>query len=83
VAYSIVISICKTETLARNQARVPGDFLAIEGIGVVEEELPPPPVAFSSPEDPWSHHAMRRSCKEEPLPSLAIEKLHATLKHLE
>jgi hypothetical protein len=50
---------------------------------VVEEELPPPPVAFSSPEDPWSHHAMRWSCKEEPLPSLAIEKLHATLKHLE
>jgi hypothetical protein len=52
VACSIVISTHKTKTLARNQAQLPSNFLAIEGIDEVEEELPPPLVAFSSPEDP-------------------------------
>jgi hypothetical protein len=74
VAYSIVISTHKTKTLERNQAQVPVDFMEIEGPGKVEEELPPPPIAFLSPEDTWSHRAMRRSCMEELLPPLATEK---------
>jgi hypothetical protein len=48
----MVISTRKAATLARYWARDSGDSFAIDAIGEVEEELPPPPVAFSSPKNP-------------------------------
>jgi hypothetical protein len=51
----MVISTCKAATLAHYWAQDSGDSFAIEGIRKVEEESPPPPVAFSSPENPWGH----------------------------
>jgi hypothetical protein len=82
VAYSILISTRETEALAHIQAQVPDNFFAIKGIGEVKEELPPPPVAFSLPKDPWSYRVMRRSCEEESFPLLATETLRPSPKHL-
>jgi hypothetical protein len=77
-----VISARRIKSLAHSQTRVSDDFFVIEGIDEVKEELPPPLVAFSSLEDPWSRCAMRQSCEEEPLPSLATETLHPSMKYL-
>jgi hypothetical protein len=82
VAYSILISTRKTEALAHIEAQVPGNFFAIKGIDEVKEEIPPPPVAFSLPKDPWCYHVMRRSYEEESFPPLAADSLRPSPKHL-
>jgi hypothetical protein len=53
-------------------------FLAIEGVGEIKEELPPPPVVFSSLENPLRCHTSTRGEEQGALlsPATIVARRH-------